>query len=207
MADAGAVARRHGLPLHVDGARLFNAAVALGAPAGDVIEHADSTYVCLSKGLGCPVGSIVVGSGTTIARARRLRKAFGGGMRQAGVLAAAGLYALDHVLPRLEDDHRRAARFADAVRASPYASVDSDAAPGVPTSNIVWFHLDPACGKTVQQVVDEFAARGVRILGAPPTAARSGAHRGSQHSPPRAAVQAGTRARARARAEPCVFAR
>src|SRR5690606_14994924 len=89
-----AIAHEHGVPLHVDGARLFNAAVALGVPAHDLVASADSVMFCLSKGLGCPVGSMVVGTRDFIARARRARKLVGGGMRQVGVLAAAGLVAL-----------------------------------------------------------------------------------------------------------------
>ena len=100
--------RDTGLASHLDGARLFNAAIDLGLPIQDLVTSFDTVSVCLSKGLGCPVGSVLTGSEGVIERARRLRKMLGGGMRQAGFLAAAGLYALDHHVDRLADDHRRA---------------------------------------------------------------------------------------------------
>ena len=103
-----AVAREHGLSVHLDGARFFNAVTALGCAPEDLAGHADTVSVCLSKGLGAPVGSVLVGPKDLIARAHRVRKMLGGGMRQAGVLAAAGLFALDEVLPRLADDQGRA---------------------------------------------------------------------------------------------------
>ncbi|MCQ4261886.1 low-specificity L-threonine aldolase [Stutzerimonas stutzeri] len=99
---------QRGLALHLDGARLFNAAVKLGCDARQITRHFDTVSVCLSKGLGAPVGSVLCGSDAFIAKARRLRKMVGGGMRQAGILAAAGLYALEHNVERLADDHRRA---------------------------------------------------------------------------------------------------
>jgi threonine aldolase len=105
-------ARERGLALHLDGARLYNAAVAAGVPAREIARHFDSVSVCLSKGLGAPVGSVLVGSAALIDRARRWRKVTGGGWRQAGMLAGAGLYALDHHVERLADDHARAARLA-----------------------------------------------------------------------------------------------
>jgi threonine aldolase len=112
MAGAAALARRRGLILHLDGARLFNAAVALGVPAEAIARHADSVTFCLSKGLGAPVGSLLCGSRDFITRARRTRRMLGGTMRQSGVLAAAGLYALDHMVERLAEDHARARRLA-----------------------------------------------------------------------------------------------
>lgn len=102
------LAREHGRPIHIDGARLWNAHVAAGRPLAELASVADTVSVCLSKGLGCPAGSLLVGDVDRIARARASRHAFGGAMRQAGVLAAAGLYALDHHIERLADDHRRA---------------------------------------------------------------------------------------------------
>jgi len=109
-------ARERGLGLHLDGARLFNAAVACGVPARAIARHFDSVSVCLSKGLGAPVGSVLVGSAALIDKARRWRKVAGGGWRQAGILAAAGQYALDHHVDRLAVDHRRAARLAGRLR-------------------------------------------------------------------------------------------
>ena len=120
LAAASRLTREHGLALHLDGARLYNAAVKLGVDAGDITRHFDSVSVCLSKGLGAPVGSVLCGTADLIARARRLRKMVGGGMRQAGQLAAAGLYALDHQVARLADDHANAQLLADGLRAAGY---------------------------------------------------------------------------------------
>lgn len=108
--------QEHGLQLHLDGARLYNAAVKLGVDAREITQHFDSVSVCLSKGLGAPVGSVLCGSEQLIDKARRLRKMVGGGMRQAGLLAAAGLYALDHHVERLADDHDNAQLLADGLR-------------------------------------------------------------------------------------------
>ena len=124
-----AVARRRGVPLHVDGARFFNAVVALGVPAAELAAPADSVTFCLSKGLACPIGSVVVGSAGFIRRARRARKLLGGGMRQVGVLAAAGLVALsdgpDGTIARLADDHANARRLAEGL-----ADLDGIESPG-----------------------------------------------------------------------------
>jgi threonine aldolase len=116
LAGARALCDRRGLALHLDGARLYNAAVASGVPARDIACHFDSVSVCLSKGLGAPVGSVLLGSAALIDDARRWRKVAGGGMRQAGILAAAGLHALDHHVARLADDHARSAALAAALR-------------------------------------------------------------------------------------------
>ncbi|MCW5622370.1 MAG: low-specificity L-threonine aldolase, partial [Burkholderiales bacterium] len=109
---AHAFARAHGLGLHLDGARLFNAAVEQGVPVGEIARWFDTVSVCLSKGLGAPVGSVLCGSAGHIAKARRWRKVLGGGMRQAGVLAAAGIYALENHIERLAEDHANARRLA-----------------------------------------------------------------------------------------------
>jgi threonine aldolase len=127
-----AVARRHGLSVHLDGARLMNAAVALGQPPAAVGACADSISLCLSKGLGAPVGSVLSGTADFIARARRIRKMLGGGMRQAGVLAACGLYTLDNNIDRLAEDHANARRLAEGLAA--YKSLDIDA----PETNMVF---------------------------------------------------------------------
>jgi threonine aldolase len=113
------VARERGLALHLDGARVYNAAVASGVPVRDIAQHFDSVSICLSKGLGAPVGSVLVGSAALIDKARRWRKVAGGGWRQAGLLAAACLHALDHHVARLADDHARAARLAHGLREIP----------------------------------------------------------------------------------------
>ncbi|KAF1007143.1 MAG: L-allo-threonine aldolase [Luteibacter sp.] len=115
LARARELATRRGLGLHLDGARLFNAAVAYGRPVREVVAGFDSVSICLSKGLGAPVGSVLVGSASLIERARRWRKVTGGGWRQAGMLAAAATYALDHHVERLAEDHARAARLAEGL--------------------------------------------------------------------------------------------
>lgn len=115
LAAARTLTREKGLGLHLDGARLYNAAVKLGVDAREITQHFDSVSVCLSKGLGAPIGSVLCGSSEFIAKARRLRKMVGGGMRQAGLLAAAGLYALEHQIDRLAEDHANAAILAKGL--------------------------------------------------------------------------------------------
>ena len=116
LRDAHDLARTHGLGMHLDGARLFNAAVACKVPAREIARHFDTVSICLSKGLGAPVGSVLVGSHALVDKARRWRKVCGGGWRQAGILAAAGLHALDHHVARLQQDHDRAACLAEGLR-------------------------------------------------------------------------------------------
>ncbi|HET6946735.1 MAG TPA: low-specificity L-threonine aldolase [bacterium] len=135
----GAIAVRHGLRLHLDGARIFNAAAATGSSAAELAEPADSVTFCLSKALCAPVGSVLCGSGESIRKARRIRKQLGGGMRQAGVLAAAGLVALETMTDRLGEDHRRARRLADGLRSIPGVSLEQDP----PPTNMVYLHLAP----------------------------------------------------------------
>ncbi|HTF06217.1 MAG TPA: GntG family PLP-dependent aldolase [Bacteroidia bacterium] len=120
MQDLSAVCKKHGLLLHLDGARIFNAIVEAGYSSKEIGPLCDSISICLSKGLGTPAGSVLVGSREFIKEARRARKVFGGGMRQAGFIAAAGLYALDHNIDRLKEDHKRAAELAKTVKALPY---------------------------------------------------------------------------------------
>lgn len=119
LAAARALCDRRGLAFHLDGARLYNAAAALGVPVRRIAAHFDSVSVCLSKGLGAPVGSVLLGSRTLVDEARRWRKVTGGGMRQAGILAAGALHALDHHVARLADDHARAAALGDALHGLP----------------------------------------------------------------------------------------
>jgi threonine aldolase len=121
---AAAAARRHGLAVHLDAARGFNAAAALGIDVKTLARSADSVSACLSKGLGTPAGTVLCGTRDLIARARRYRKMLGGGMRQVGLLAAAGLYALDHHVPRLREDHARAARLREGLSKLPDLTVD-----------------------------------------------------------------------------------
>jgi threonine aldolase len=132
------VAHRHGLRLHVDGARLFNAAVALGVPAARLVRGADTVQFCLSKALGCPVGSLLAGDASVIKEARRWRKMIGGGMRQAGIIAAAGIVALEQMVDRLADDHRNARRLAEGLNRIPGLAVDVDAV----DTNIVMLDVD-----------------------------------------------------------------
>ncbi len=120
------VARRHGVRVHIDGARIFNAALALGTSVAALSAPADSIGFCLSKGLGAPVGSVLCGSGEFIARARKMRKMIGGGMRQGGVIAAAGVYALEHMVERLADDHANAKTLARGLAELPMVELDAE---------------------------------------------------------------------------------
>lgn len=132
-----AIADRHGLAMHMDGARMFNAAVALNVPAAELVADIDTVTFCLSKGLCAPVGSVLCGPSAFIEEARRVRKSLGGGMRQVGILAAAGVVALDKMIDRLADDHRRAASLAEKLSQLESVHVDRDAV----QSNIVHFSL------------------------------------------------------------------
>ena len=132
-----AFAHRRGIKLHLDGARLWNAAIASNRSMGELAAPFDSVAICLSKGLGAPVGSLIVGSTKLMARARRLRRMMGGMMRQSGILAAAGLYAIDHHVERLEEDHRRAEMLAEGL--GELESVEVNA----PQINIVQLTLRP----------------------------------------------------------------
>lgn len=124
MSAVGRVAKKHGIPVHVDGARIFNAAVALGVNVSRLAADADSVTFCLSKGLSAPVGSLVCGSKELIERARRVRKMLGGSLRQAGVIAAAGIVALEEMVDRLAEDHRNAYDLAQGLAATPGLEVD-----------------------------------------------------------------------------------
>jgi threonine aldolase len=128
-----------GLSVHVDGARIFNAAVALAVPAADLVRHADSVMFCISKGLSAPVGSVLLGRRDFVARARRFRKMVGGGMRQAGIIAAAGLVALRTMVSRLADDHANARRLAEGMAGIPGLRVDLERV----RTNIVLLELQP----------------------------------------------------------------
>jgi len=129
-------AQEHGVAIHIDGARIFNASVATGVPVRSYAACADTISFCLSKGLGCPVGSMLCGAAPAIARARRIRKMLGGGMRQAGILAAAGLYALEHNVARLADDHRRARALAETLAQLPGVTIDLETV----QTNMVYFN-------------------------------------------------------------------
>ena len=152
-------AHARGLAVHLDGARLFNAAVALGVPAREVCAPVDSVMFCLSKGLSAPVGSLLCGPADFIAQARRWRKTVGGGMRQAGVLAAAGLVALDEVLPRLAEDHRRARELAQGLQAIPGVSLDF----GMPQTNMVYLTLTDEVPLDAPEVARRLEAYHIKV--------------------------------------------
>ena len=156
LAKARAFTREHGLALHLDGARIYNAAVKLGVDVREIAQHFDSVSVCLSKGLGAPVGSVLCGSTALIAKARRLRKMVGGGMRQAGSLAAAGLYALDHQVQRLADDHANAQWLGDELRKVGYTVEPVQ-------TNMVYVKI----GDQAQALKAFAAERGVKLSAAP----------------------------------------
>jgi threonine aldolase len=151
-------ARQNGLLMHLDGARLWNAVVASGTPAAEWAVNFDSVSVCFSKGLGAPLGSALAGTREFVTRAKRVRKLLGGGMRQVGVAAAAALYALDHHVERLAEDHRHARVLAQAIADTPGLRLDP---PEVET-NLVWFEVDPELG-TAKDVAAALKQRGIRV--------------------------------------------
>ncbi len=159
MASLGDLARRHGLRIHLDGARIFNASVALGVPAADLARDADSVMFCLSKGLSAPVGSLVCGSADFIAEATRARKVVGGGMRQAGIIAAAGIVALNSMVDRLAEDHANARFLAEGLAEFPGVAIDL----GSVQTDIVIFALHRP-DMTPQQLAEIMAERGVLFL-------------------------------------------
>jgi threonine aldolase len=164
-------ARSNGLAMHLDGARLWNAHAATGMPLADSCKPFDSVTVAFSKGLGAPVGSAIAGPREFVALARRVRKLFGGAWRQAGVLAAAALYAMDHHLPKLSDDHRNARVLADAVRNTPGLRLDP---PDVET-NLVWFEVDASL-MPAPKLAAALKDRGVLVHPAGPTTLRACTH-------------------------------
>lgn len=169
--DVAAIARRHGIRLHIDGARLFNAAVALGVPARQLVADADSVSFCLSKGLAAPVGSVVCGSREFIQTARRARKVLGGGMRQAGVLAAAGIVALNEMIDRLAEDHANARRLAEGLAGISGLELN----PGRYATNIVYFDVIQQ-GLIAAELVARLQREGVRMLAAGPRTLRAVTH-------------------------------
>ena len=156
MAEMAGAAREGGLKVHVDGARLFNAAVALGEPAANLIADADSATFCLSKGLACPIGSVVVGDAAFVDRARRWRKMLGAGMRQVGIIAAAGLYALDNMIVRLADDHANASKLAHGLANIDGIGID----PTRVKTNIVYFDIPAGTGR---EIADKLRERGIMV--------------------------------------------
>ncbi|MFN4259043.1 MAG: low-specificity L-threonine aldolase [Gemmataceae bacterium] len=164
-------AHDNGLIMHLDGARLWNAAVVTGIPLAEWAKPFDTVSVCFSKGLGAPVGSALAGTKEFVARARRIRKLFGGGMRQAGVIAAAALYAVDHHIDRLADDHRNAQVIAQAIADTPGLRLNP---PEVET-NLIWFDIDPDLG-TSKDVAAVLKEHGIRAHAAGPQQMRMCTH-------------------------------
>ena len=172
IAAVSAVAHEAGVPVHLDGARLFNAAVALKRPATEFARPVDSVTFCLSKGLGAPVGSVICGSAEFIGRARRVRKMLGGGMRQAGIIAAAGVVALERMVDRLAEDHANARRLAEGLAKLPGLVVDLSSV----QTNIVIVRVDGGPAAT-EALVRGCAARKVKVHAMGPAAIRCVTHK------------------------------
>lgn len=177
MAAVAEVARAAGVPVHLDGARLFNAAVALGRNVRDFTRHADSVTFCVSKGLAAPVGSVVCGPADFVARARRARKMLGGGMRQAGVIAAAGVVALERMVDRLAEDHANARTLAEGVVRLPGLAVDL----ATVQTNIVIVRVQAGGGLSAEprteRLVQGCAARKVKVHAMGPSTIRCVTHK------------------------------
>ncbi len=173
MAKIGVLANHYNLKLHVDGARIFNAALALGAETSELLRQADSVSFCLSKGLAAPIGSLVCGSSNFINRAHRARKVLGGGMRQAGVVAAAGIVALNEMIPRLAEDHANAQKLAHGLADIKGLSVESDRV----KTNIVYLNIVSG-HKSAIDFADALNCRGIKILPTGPHRLRAVTHYG-----------------------------
>ena len=177
IAAVADVAHAAGVPVHLDGARLFNAAIALRRPAADFARHADSVTFCVSKGLGAPVGSVVCGAAEFVARARRVRKMVGGGMRQVGVLAAAGIVALESMVDRLAEDHAHARALAEGLARLPGLDIDL----ATVQTNIVIVRVrrggPTAAAAATAALVEGCAARKVRVHAMGPAAIRCVTHK------------------------------
>ena len=171
IAAVASVAHEAGVPVHLDGARIFNAAVALGRPARDFARDVDSVTFCVSKGLGAPVGSLVCGSADFIGRARRVRKMLGGGMRQAGIIAAAGIVALERMVDRLAEDHVNARALAEGLAKLPRISIDLASV----QTNIVILRIDRPDGADL--LVKGCAARKIKLHAMSPTFIRCVTHK------------------------------
>jgi threonine aldolase len=154
-----AAAREHGLSVHMDGARLLNAVVASNHAAAEFAAPCDSVWIDLSKGLGCPVGAVLAGGEDFIEEAFRCKHQFGGAMRQAGIIAAAGVYALDHNIERLADDHANARRLAEGLAEIGGISI----APGEVETNMVYFSVDPGRMNAAELAERLLASHGVRV--------------------------------------------
>lgn len=172
MAEVCAWASESGLARHLDGARLWNACAATNRPPHEWAQHFDTVSVCFSKGLGAPVGSALAGPEHLIAEARRVRKALGGGMRQSGILAAAALHALEHHLPKLVDDHRKAELLRTSIAEAPELTLNQVESQ---LTNLVYFHVDPKWG-AAEDFVAEAAEAGVAMFALDPTRVRAVTH-------------------------------
>lgn len=164
-------ARKNGLIMHLDGARLWNAIVATGIAAKEWAKHFDTVSVCFSKGLGAPVGSALAGPKAVIAEARRKRKLLGGGMRQAGIIAAACIHAIDHHIDRLADDHRNAQILAQAIADTRGLTLE----PAEVDTNLVWFRIDPKFGNA-KEITTRLKEQGVLVHAAGPQKIRACTH-------------------------------
>jgi threonine aldolase len=169
--EVSSLARREGMGMHLDGARIWNASVASGISPAEYARHFDSVSVCFSKGLGAPVGSAIAGTREFVEEARRYRKIFGGGMRQAGILAAAAIYALEHNIRRLSEDHAKAAELAGALSSAPGVSIDM----GSVQTNILIIDV-AGTGRTPDQLAAELRGRGVLMIPATAQTLRAVTH-------------------------------
>ena len=158
-AEIGKLAKEHGLFLHIDGARIFNAAVDQKVSAAELVAAADSVTFCLSKGLSAPVGSVLCGSIDFIARAHRIRKQLGGGMRQAGILAAAGIIALETMPERLREDHERARLLAQGLSKIPGVILD----PNTPQTNMLFISIDENVPLSTKEIVSQLASKKILV--------------------------------------------
>jgi len=166
LTDVCLAAREKNIVSHLDGARLWNASIATGIPESDYAKHADSVSVCFSKGLGAPVGSVLAGSSIFIDRARHFRKQFGGGMRQAGIIAAGALYALRHHRDRLKEDHDNARKLGLSLAEVPGINIDSDSV----VTNLVYFDVEHM---TATEMVLKLAQSGVLVIATGPSTIRA----------------------------------
>lgn len=158
--EVGELAKKHHLKLHIDGARIFNASIALGVPVDRLVQAADSVSVCLSKGLGAPVGSVIVGSKDFIAKATRVRKALGGGMRQIGILCAAGLIAIKENVQKLQADHEKAKQLASGLYQIKGLKVD----PKSVETNIIFFEIEEDYGISLETLCKSLEERGIFMM-------------------------------------------
>ncbi len=173
LAEVGSLAARLGLAVHVDGARIFNAAAALQCDVAELTQHCGTVAFCLSKGLSCPVGSLICGPREFIEKARRIRKGLGGGMRQAGVIAAAGIVTLETMTDRLTEDHQNAQKLAKGLAEIDGITIDTDSV----QTNMVYFSLDENVVSD-EMLLSQAAAKGVKFLSLAPRHFRMVTHAG-----------------------------